>query len=157
MVSVTVEPGVVLPRGADVRLRARAARAVTAAGVRGADLSVVLCGDASIRALNQRWRNVDKATDVLSFSQDDPKLLGDVVISVETAARRKKRTLDDELFFLLVHGLCHLLGHDHATTAEARRMFALERAIRSRADRPAPRRKPGTNRRRAGRSSPRSR
>ena len=157
MVTVTVEPGVALPRGAEVLLRARAARAVAAAGVRGADLSVVLCGDASIRALNQRWRNVDKATDVLSFSQDDPRVLGDVVISVETAARRKKRSLDDELFFLLVHGLCHLLGHDHATTAEARRMFALERAIRARADTPAPRRKRGTGSGRAGRSSPRSR
>src|SRR5262245_8082487 len=116
MVTVTVEPGVILPRGADVRLRARATRAVAGAGVRGSDLSIVLCGDASIRALNQRWRQVDKATDVLSFSQDDPRLLGDVVISVETAARRRKRPLEDELFFLLVHGLCHLLGHDHATT-----------------------------------------
>ena len=130
---MTVEPGVRarLPRGAAIRLRARAVRAVAAAGTRGADLSVVLCGDASIRALNARWRGVDKPTDVLSFSQDDAALLGDVVISVETAARRKKRALEDELFFLLVHGLCHLLGHDHATPAQARAMFALERAIRA--------------------------
>jgi probable rRNA maturation factor len=152
MIAVTVEPGVSLPPGAAVRLRARAMRALIAAGKSGADLSIVLCGDESIRALNAKWRQVDKATDVLSFSQDDPNVLGDVVISVQTAARRKKRTLDDELFFLLVHGLCHLMGHDHGTRAEARKMFALERAIRARADKPAPRRTPGTGRRRAGRS-----
>ena len=152
MVAVTVEPGVSLPAGAAIRLRARAMRALAAAGRTGADLSIVLCGDDSIRALNARWRKVDKATDVLSFSQDDPRVLGDIVISVETAARRRKRTLDDELFFLLVHGLCHLLGHDHATRAEARQMFALERANRARADTPAPRRTRGTGRRRAGRS-----
>src|SRR5262249_7497992 len=146
-----------LPRGAAVRLRARATRALTAAGARGTHLSVVLCGDASIHALNARWRGVDKPTDVLSFSQDDPRLLGDVVISVETAARRKKRSLEDELFFLLVHGLCHLLGHDHATVAQARTMFARERAIRARVDTPAPRRKRETGRRRAGRSSRHSR
>jgi probable rRNA maturation factor len=110
----------------------------------------VLCDDHAIHALNRRFRGVDRPTDVLSFSQREglapsSRLLGDVVISVETAARRRKRTLEDELFFLAVHGLCHLLGHDHATRAEARHMFALERAIRSAANagersRPHPRR-----------------
>jgi probable rRNA maturation factor len=143
-----------LPSGAAARLRARSRRALLAAGVRPATLSIVLVDDAAIRALNRDFRGRDRPTDVLSFSQREgawvpgQALLGDVVVSAQTAARRRQRELEDELFFLVVHGLCHLLGHDHGTRAEARRMFALERSIRARADRV--RTAPG----RSGRSSP---
>jgi len=128
-----------LPAGASARLRRRAARALRAAGAPGADLSIVLTDDAAIRSLNRKFRGVDRPTDVLSFSQREgeapphARLLGDIVISVQTAARRRKRLLEDELFHLLVHGLLHLLGYDHRTPTEARRMFALARRIQARA------------------------
>lgn len=72
------------------------------------ELSVVLCDDPFIHALNKKWRGKDTATDVLSFPMEEPGLLGDIVISIYTA--RRDRT---PLRVLLVHGLCHLLGFDH--------------------------------------------
>ena len=92
------------------------------------ELSIVLADDAAIRPMNQRWRQVDSATDVLSFPMDEGPLLGDVVISVETAARRLRPgdwSLEDELLFLLIHGVLHLLGHDHEYEEER---TAMERA-----------------------------
>jgi probable rRNA maturation factor len=100
------------------------------------ELSVLLCDDATIRPLNARWRNIDRATDVLSFAQSDHPasdgLLGDVVISVETARRQASERGHDtsrELRILLVHGVLHLLGHDHEHDDEAERMEAREREI----------------------------
>ncbi len=79
-----------------------------------------------MRALNARYRGIDAPTDVLSFAQEHdiivpgmPKLLGDVVISVDTAHRQAAaagRTLEDELGQLAIHGVLHLLGYDDATT-----------------------------------------
>jgi probable rRNA maturation factor len=92
------------------------------------ELSLLLTDDAEIRALNRRWRRLDRATDVLSFPMAG-RLLGDVVISAETAARRAGPRLDRELAFLMVHGVLHLLGHDHRKAAERRRMRARERAL----------------------------
>ena len=96
------------------------------------DLSIVLCNDDFIRELNVQWRDKHEPTDVLSFPQEGPApvdLLGDVVISVETAARQAREhghDLESELRILLVHGVCHLLGHDHHDDEEARRMQAEE-------------------------------
>lgn len=97
----------------------------------GGELSVVLCDDPFIRPLNAEWRQRDQVTDVLSFPQDGPggAVLGDVVISVETAGRQARvagHSLDDELRVLLAHGLAHLLGHDHHTPKEAQAMARLE-------------------------------
>jgi probable rRNA maturation factor len=92
------------------------------------ELSLLLTDDAEIRALNRRWRRLDRATDVLSFSMAG-RLLGDVVISAETAARRSRARLDRELTFLMVHGVLHLVGHDHRRAAERRRMRARERSL----------------------------
>ncbi|KAL0553111.1 hypothetical protein IC582_006998 [Cucumis melo] len=92
------------------------------------ELSVLLCNDDFIRKLNKEWRDEDHATDVLSMSQHVPELklpilmLGDIVISVETAARQAEErghTLLDEIRILLVHGLLHLLGFDHEISEEA--------------------------------------
>ncbi len=97
-------------------LAADAEALLAAADLAGAELSLVLCDDAAIRALNARWRQVDAATDVLSFPQDDEVVLGDLVISADTAARQaaeRGHGLRDELRVLLVHGLLHLLGYDH--------------------------------------------
>jgi len=105
-----------------------------------AELSLTLINDAEIHALNRDWLGVDAPTDVLSFPQHDPgeprtgqpQILGDVVISVETAARQAVEVGHDtatELRTLLVHGLCHLLGHDHHTPQETAQMHQMERSL----------------------------
>lgn len=107
-----------------------------------ADLSILITDDASIRELNARWRGRDAATDVLSFSQLEgegpsitggPRVLGDVVISMETAARQAEAaglSLDEEVQRLLIHGVLHLVGYDHERgEADAHRMQAEEGRI----------------------------
>ena len=92
-----------------------------AAGAGDCELSVVLCSDEHIRALNRAWRGKDSPTDVLSFPMEDEVVLGDLVVSLETCARQAKERsygLRDELRVLLVHGLLHLLGYDHESGPE---------------------------------------
>jgi len=132
------------PRGAgaglDRALLARRARAVLRLlGHARSELSLALVDDAAIAVLNERDRGKPGPTDVLSYSllegahaERRGALLGDVVISVDTAgrqARRAGRSLDDECLRLLVHGVLHLLGHDHEKDDEARRMRAEERRL----------------------------
>jgi probable rRNA maturation factor len=121
------------------RLRQQAARLLRELGRAEAELSIALVDDASIAELNARYRGVQRATDVLSFSllegahaERRGALLGDVVVSLETAAaqaRRARRTLDDEVLRLLIHGTLHLLGHDHERSDDARVMRAEERRV----------------------------
>lgn len=95
------------------------------------ELSIHLAGDDEIRSLNATFRSKDTPTDVLSFPQEGA-LLGDVVISLHTAARQARtrgHALDSEVRILLVHGLCHLLGHDHHAPLQAARMRAAEREL----------------------------
>ncbi len=104
-----------------------------------AELSLALVDDIAMAELNERHRGKRGATDVLAFSllegdysEFRGALLGDVVIDVEQAARqarRARRTLDDELAKLLIHGVLHLLGHDHEEAGETRRMRAEERRL----------------------------
>jgi len=133
--------------GAAASIRRAAERLLDLLGCAGAELSVLLCGDAAIRALNRDWRGKDRATDVLSFSQledEDGRVraargrlriapgdnLGDVVISVDTARRQASDggwTLEEEMNRLLLHGVLHVLGYDHERGArEAARMWAEE-------------------------------
>lgn len=94
---------------------------MAAAKLLDCELSLVLCSDAFIAPLNGKWRDKPVATDVLSFPQDDPVILGDLVISVDTAERQAQErghALRDEMRILLVHGLLHLLGYDHETSQE---------------------------------------
>lgn len=121
------------------RVHRDAVRLLELLGVRG-ELSVALVGDAEIRALNAAYRGADRPTDVLAFAQREgadaevhPDLLGDVVISLDTAARQAAArgvSLADEVRTLLIHGVLHVLGYDHERSAvEARRMFAKEREL----------------------------
>ena len=108
-----------------------------------AELSVVLCDDAHIQALNRDHRQIDRPTDVLSFAMqegegqltDDP-VLGDLVISIDTARRQAAElghSLEHELRVLLVHGLLHLLGYDHETSSgDAEEMRAAEQKLLAR-------------------------
>ncbi|KAI3468172.1 hypothetical protein Pfo_024835 [Paulownia fortunei] len=102
------------------------------------ELSVLLCNDEFIQKLNKEWRGEDHATDVLSMSQHIPELklpilmLGDIVISVETAARQAEErghTLIDEIRILVVHGLLHLLGFDHELSDEAEKEMENEEEL----------------------------
>jgi probable rRNA maturation factor len=131
------------------RLRADARDLMAAAALPDCELSLSLVSDLAIRALNRSYRGIDSATDVLSFSQieqasgapanpnnvrNDPTLtLGDVVISIDTAlaqARELRTQPAARIRRLLIHGFLHLLGYDHErSSAEARKMFARERAL----------------------------
>jgi probable rRNA maturation factor len=107
------------------------------------ELSILLTDDPGIHTLNLAHRGKDKPTDVLSFPQNEfraplvPKkrgtpllLLGDVVISLDTAERQakgRKRVLLEEIRFLLAHGILHLLGFDHGTPDEKKLMTAKTR------------------------------
>jgi probable rRNA maturation factor len=119
------------PRGraAAARLRRRARAFLAALGREDAELSLVLVGDRGIRRLNRSWRGIDEATDVLSFPLEGGPMLGDVVISLDTAARVARaegRAVAQELDLYLAHGILHLLGHDHHRPADARRMAEAE-------------------------------
>ncbi len=97
------------------------------------ELSILLVSDKKIRELNRQYRGLDAPTDVLSFPQNeedaeefDSHLLGDVVISVETAHRQAvehKLSLEEELVLLLIHGILHLLGYDHERSAKEERIM----------------------------------
>ncbi len=119
------------------RLAERAARAawIAAGGTGKAEVAVVLADDATLRALNREYRGKDAPTNVLSFPAEEsapaeaPRLLGDVVLALETVlaeAVRDGKAPADHLAHLVVHGVLHLLGHDHEHSAEAKRMESLE-------------------------------
>lgn len=92
-----------------------------------AELSIVLCSDEEIKTLNQDWRDKPRPTDVLSFPQNDEVVLGDIIVSLETARRQAAEhnsTLRDELRVLLVHGVLHLLGYDHEKSESQHRLVS---------------------------------
>jgi probable rRNA maturation factor len=151
-----MQRGTVRGRVNAATLRRRAAKLLTALGRADDDLCLLLTDDPEIQELNRTYRQKDKPTDVLSFSQlegvDRPALppgvpiaLGDVVISLETAETQVSEgclprlwaamgnpdaappwTLLDEVTFLLVHGTLHLLGHDHEDDTQRAVMEAEE-------------------------------
>jgi probable rRNA maturation factor len=125
------------------RIKRNARRVLLEMGFVKADLSLALVDDGEMRLLNATYRRVNEPTDVLAFAMNEgrfgavnPHVLGDVVISAETAsflAQRRGCSLDDELDALLVHGILHLLGYDHERSpADARLMRAKEKTLRER-------------------------
>jgi len=101
-------------------------------------VSVFLAGEETLTALNNRYRGVNRATDVLSFAagNTDPETglfhLGEIVISLPRAARQasaRAHPLQREISLLAVHGTLHLLGHDHAKAAGKKRMWRAQREI----------------------------
>lgn len=109
--------------------------------LKNVELSLCLVRDEEIRQLNALWRKKNAPTDVLSFPGSEmpgvgKRILGDIVISMETARRAARKfdsSLNDELDLYLAHGLLHLLGFDHHAPAPARRMERLERQLLGRA------------------------
>ena len=136
--------------GVDPRtVRRRAEKTLHALDAAHSELSILLCDDDLIRDLNAEHRDVNSATDVLSFSmqgEDDPadpaRMLGDVVISIETAVRQASEhgcSVIDEVTTLLVHGVLHLVGYDHHDNAEESRMNTLARHLEGIVSRPVKR------------------
>lgn len=128
-----------------VRVRGRAVERLVRAvlgrlGYARAEVALTFVGDRAMCALNRRYRGRDRPTDVLAFAgQEAPQppsavpVLGDVVVSVPTAARQARaagQSLEHELTLLVVHGILHLCGYDHERSErEARRMFRKQREI----------------------------
>ena len=105
-----------------------------------AELSILLVDDKEIQIINRDYRKIDSATDVIAFAMREGEfgdinddMLGDVVISVETARRQAEETgreVWNEVRFLLIHGILHLLGYDHVNDdAERKRMEKKEQEI----------------------------
>jgi probable rRNA maturation factor len=137
MIHVQINPAlktdlapVLLERAAQATLRHQGALAD--------DLSVVLAGDARLRTLNRKYLDRDAPTDVLSFpaGETDPetgrRYLGDVVVSLpraESQARAGGHSLQEEVQLLVVHGVLHLLGHDHGARGDKKRMWTAQAEI----------------------------
>jgi probable rRNA maturation factor len=149
MLDLSVDPDIAVPADVRRRLRIEVARMIRAAARRDQradyEVSLRLVGDAQIHALNRGYRGKDRPTDVLAFVQREgpaaavhPALLGDIVISVDTARRQARRGLYRELMHLASHGLCHLLGYDHRDDAEEAEMNARAAALRAEARRRGP-------------------
>jgi len=106
-----------------------------------AEVSILLVNDEEMQAMNSKYRGIDRPTDVLSFSQmdegsapfeDSPVILGDIVISVDTAERQavsRGEPVDDELDMLVVHGILHLLGYDDETDEKSEIMLSRQAVI----------------------------
>ncbi len=106
--------------------------AAKATSTRHPELAIVLTDDSAIQALNRDWRGFDKPTNVLSFpatKSNADNSLGDVIIAFQTVAREatsEGKPFKNHLAHLAVHGFLHLLGYDHETDRDARRMERLE-------------------------------
>ena len=130
------------------RARAIARETIAAAAAESGEIasdaavvSLYLADDSALRALNSRWRGIDKPTNVLSFPSatagglGDATMLGDIALAYETLAREAENLgvpLADHYRHLVAHGFLHLIGYDHETDAEAERMEALETKILAR-------------------------
>jgi probable rRNA maturation factor len=155
-------------RGVKAVLQRAICEAASMATTSGGELAIVLTDDSAIRTLNRVWRGKDQPTNVLSFPVNAPsrslppkrgrvrvgvasrlageswgrvRLLGDIVIAYETMASEAlaaHKPFRHHLAHLAVHGFLHLVGHDHATDAEADAMEALEIAVLARLDVPNP-------------------
>jgi probable rRNA maturation factor len=113
----------------------------------GAELALLLSDDAHVKSVNQEWRAIDKPTNVLSFPSVEPNkimrapFLGDIIIAYETVKREADhdgKDFADHFTHLVVHGFLHLVGFDHQTEQDAKKMEALETRILAALDIPDP-------------------
>jgi probable rRNA maturation factor len=112
-----------------VRLLRRAAKLAYAEGRTKDGLTILLTGDAHIAELNAQFRGMDRPTNVLSFPSNETAYLGDVAISYGTLAREARdqgKQFAAHAAHLAIHGVLHLLGHDHVVDKEAAAMEAIE-------------------------------
>ena len=136
MFSISVDDSVANVLNAEelTRLQTQLERMIAAAWLsegteRELEADLRLCDDSLIHQLNRDYRGKDKPTDVLAFAQREgeggelcPEILGDIVVSLQTADAQAKEGLYSEVAFLCAHGLCHLLGYDHQDDEEELQM-----------------------------------
>lgn len=133
---IHIEPVLEIPF--DTALLEQAIRAALDHQAADGDLTLVLTDDEQLHSLNREYLGVDAPTDVLSFpaSETDPeterRYLGDILLSIpraEAQAQAAGHSLADEARLLVIHGVLHLLGHDHAEEAEKKRMWKAQADI----------------------------
>lgn len=138
--STRIERG--LPERPQRRLLEKAVQAALKSGQvdRAVSLTVVVTSDAQIRELNRTFRSVDAPTDVLSFGNSggaarvpgtDDSYLGDVIVSYARASEQAAalgHSVEEEIALLVVHGVLHLLGHDHEGADDKRHMWSMQNA-----------------------------
>ncbi len=99
------------------------------------EVSILFTDDEDIKRLNKKYRNIDKSTNVLSFSMKEgipvpfDNILGDIAVSIEYAKREAEEmglSLEDRIVQLLIHGILHLLGYDHIEDEDYEKMFSKE-------------------------------
>jgi probable rRNA maturation factor len=132
--------------GARTVARRYASRMLEALTLEDAELSLLLCNDRVMRRLNRDYRRIDRPTDVLAFAMREGQpivsmhdSLGDIAISWPTTQRQAREhgwTAERELCLLLAHGVLHLLGFDHVTRRQERRMMARTHMLMAAALRP---------------------
>jgi probable rRNA maturation factor len=133
-VSLRLEGATAEMQGVSALTRHFARRMLKALSLDAAELSLLLCDDRVMRRLNREHRRIDRPTDVLAFAMREGRamvsvgeLLGDIAISWPTVRRQARShgwEPERELCLLLAHGLLHLIGFDHVTRVEERRMMA---------------------------------
>jgi probable rRNA maturation factor len=121
------------------KLEVIARRTFRKTGCEEGAVSLVVCDDPFIADLNMRYTKTSGPTDVLAFPMREGKRLpqqdstvGDIVISIDTAARQSKElgtSIEQEFFVLFVHGLLHLLGYDHGSKEEKKEMEIMSKMI----------------------------
>ena len=135
MLTVLIKRPVKLPGDKSILLKAAQVTLDTHGLSTEVDLSIVIGDDALLRKLNHQYRQVDAATDVLSFPSDelDPDTsninLGDVVISLPRAEQQAKAggyPVIEELQLLVAHGVLHLLGYDHVNAVDKKKMQTIQ-------------------------------
>lgn len=122
------------------RLKRQAESLLAAVGRAGSTLSILLTDNRRMAPLHERWMGEEGPTDVMSFEgngecpkMERPHVLGDIVISAETAARRCPKDPHGEVLRYLVHGLLHLTGHDHRGKTQRLRMERKARLLQAKA------------------------
>lgn len=136
-IAVDCEEGMSAPAWID-RVEPFAQKVLARLDIEGWELSILFCGDEFIQKLNAQYRDIDSATDVLSFEQGDEYIddddqtwfnAGDIVISLPALARNSEDfsvTLDEELKRLIVHGILHLDGMDHSDNSPEQEMLQFQ-------------------------------
>lgn len=108
--------------------------AYAAEGREEGEVSILFTDDERIHELNRLYRNVDRPTDVLSFPLEEEIFLGDIAISISKAKEQAEaygHSFRRELYFLIMHGFYHLLGYDHETPEDERKMFSKQEQVLS--------------------------
>ena len=137
---IEIQSNPILDEKLDEGLLARAARVVleNQSASQNVSLSILMTNDAQIQSLNRKYRGFDAPTDVLSFDvheydpETDTLYLGEIIISVPYAAKQAQKNghpLEAEVQLLVVHGVLHILGHDHAKAEEKSKMWDAQNEI----------------------------